>query len=115
MAFDLNDLKAIIAHTYTYASDLFEVKLGRIEKGYEADFMRLDYTPPTPMHEANAFGHVFFGLFHQLKPKDVYFGGKHTLQDGQVSRQLMALYQEAHKYADLLWKTIKKEEENNES
>ena len=115
LAFDLNDLKAIIAHTYTYANDLFEIKLGRIEKGYEADFMRLDYTPPTPMHEANAFGHVFFGLFHHLKPKDVYFGGKHTLQDGQVSRQLMAHYQEAHQYADLLWKTIKNEEDNNES
>ena len=113
--FGLDDLKAIIINTYRYVSKLFEIKLGELKEDYQADFMRIPYTPPTPMNQDNAFGHLFFGIFHHLKPKDVYINGEKKLTDGMVEKQLLETYQQAVDYAQSLWQAIKIEEEANES
>jgi len=44
------------------ASELFEAKIGVIEKGAMADVILLDYYPPTPLVPENLFGHILFGL-----------------------------------------------------
>ena len=113
--FGLDDVLDIIRQTYRYASSLFEIKLGEIKKDFKADFMRISYTPPTPMNTSNAFGHLFFGLFHSLRPKEVYINGLLKVEDGQVNSSLMELYEDAQTYAERLWDAIKKEEEKHES
>ncbi|MGQ9832531.1 MAG: putative aminohydrolase SsnA [Candidatus Villigracilaceae bacterium] len=40
----------------------FGLKLGEIAEGRPADLAILDYHPPTPLSEANFFGHLIFGL-----------------------------------------------------
>ena len=37
-------------------------KVGRVEEGYLADLILLDYYPPTPMNDGNTWGHFLFGL-----------------------------------------------------
>ncbi|RMG68502.1 MAG: putative aminohydrolase SsnA, partial [Calditrichaeota bacterium] len=37
-------------------------RVGRIEAGYLADLILVDYYPPTPMSEDNFFGHFLFGI-----------------------------------------------------
>jgi len=37
-------------------------KVGRIESGWLADMILLDYYPPTPLDGANFWGHFLFGL-----------------------------------------------------
>jgi putative selenium metabolism protein SsnA len=40
----------------------FGLRLGEIAEGRPADLAILDYCPPTPLNEANFFGHLIFGL-----------------------------------------------------
>lgn len=40
----------------------FGLRLGEIAEGCPADLAILDYHPPTPLSEANFFGHLIFGL-----------------------------------------------------
>jgi len=37
-------------------------KVGRIEQGWLADIILIDYSPPTPLHPQNLLGHLAFGL-----------------------------------------------------
>jgi len=37
-------------------------KVGEIARGYLADIILVDYSPPTPLNEKNFFGHLIFGL-----------------------------------------------------
>lgn len=47
-------------------SRLVGQQVGRLEQGAVADFILVDYTSPTPMTPANAFGHMFFGMSSDL-------------------------------------------------
>lgn len=108
--FGLEDMKSIILESYDYASRMLGVKLGKIEPGYEADLIVVPYLPPTPMHENNAFGHLFYGLFNSFKPRCVFVGGKEIVDYYQVSEYLQNRYGKASMYAEKLWERIRKEE-----
>ena len=41
---------------------LWGLSLGRIETGAAADFILVDYFPPTPIDSDNLFGHLLFGI-----------------------------------------------------
>ena len=43
---------------------IWGLELGRIAPGALADFIVVDYHPPTPMHRDNLFGHLLFGIAH---------------------------------------------------
>lgn len=107
--FGLNELKQMINDTYEYVNQILGIKSGKIEKGYEADLLMIPYIAPTPMDEQNAFGHIFFGLFHSFKPKDVYVSGGQVVKNYDVSNLLKDQYKEARTYAEKLWKRIDKE------
>lgn len=107
--FGLNELKQMINDTYEYVNQILDIKSGKIEKGYEADLLMIPYIAPTPMDEQNAFGHIFFGLFHSFKPKDVYVSGGQVVKNYDVSSLLKDQYKEARTYAEKLWKRIDKE------
>jgi len=107
IAFGLGALKEMIAEGYRYAGAKLNIKLGKIKTGYAADFLLLPYDPPTPMNADNAFGHLFFGLFHSFKPKDVYVGGKpivinYGLADVEIKKQ----YAKAIEQSQRLWNKL---------
>ncbi len=107
-AFDLSDLIKIINNNYDYVNKMMGIKIGRIEKGYEADMLMFPYTPPTPINKDNAFGHLFYGLFNSFKPKHVWCSGKQIVANYKVSSNLKIKYSKALNVATKLWDTIKK-------
>ncbi len=110
-ALSLGDILAIINNAYQYVGNILNIKIGRLQSGYEADFMLLDYVPPTRMDASNAFGHVFYGLFNSLKPRDVYASGKRVVHEYSVcNKKLLKDYNYAHVVADKLWDRINKGE-----
>ena len=104
----LGEILDMINNSYDYVSKMLNIKLGRFEKDYEADFMLLPYKPFTEMNKDNAFGHIFFGIYPALKPNDVYASGKCLLRNREiVSRKAMALFDKSKEVSDKLWIRIK--------
>ncbi len=107
-AFGFDDLIDIINNTYLYASDLLNIKLGKIKPGYSSDFMLLQYNEPTPVTKDNIFGHLLFGLFNDFVPHDVYINGAHIVQDKEILINNKE-YNKSKEIAQKLWDKIEKE------
>ena len=82
------------------------IKIGKIKKGYVADFVLVPYLNPTDMNENNAFGHVFFGLFDNFKPSCVIVKGKILIKDYKSIFDEETLYNDAHIASKALWKRL---------
>lgn len=104
--FTLGDVLNLINQTYDYAGQRLGIKLGKIQKGFVADLLMIPYIPPTPINQSNAFGHLFFGLFHGYKPKHVFVNGKYVLKNYEVSEDLKDKYRQANVSAHKLWKNL---------
>ena len=97
-----------INNAYDYAGRRLGIKLGKIAPNYVSDFMLVDYTPFTQINENNIFGHIFFGLFPNFKPNDVYVGGAKLVKNGEVtSSKVNRALKEAKTYSDELWSRLK--------
>lgn len=107
--FSLSDLLQMIQDTYQYASLMLMTKLGKLEKGYQADLQLIPYIPPTPVNEHNAFGHLFFGLFHSFKPKHVWIKGQWKIKDYRAKRAVEEAYRNAQHASARLWDILTKE------
>ena len=107
-ALNISHILTMINNTYEYASRRLDIKLGKIKKGFVSDFMLVNYTPFTEMNNSNAFGHIFYGLFPNFRPNDVYVDGKRLVKSGElVSTKVKSELKEARKYSDTLWKRVK--------
>ena len=107
-ALGLGEILDMINNSYEYVSKTLGIKLGRIEKDYEADFMLVPYQPFTVMDETNAFGHVFYGLYPSLRPNDVYASGKCLLKNRKIiSKKVEKLFNESIDVSKDLWTRIK--------
>lgn len=107
---NLGDVLNMIKTSYKYISNTFGIKLGEISKGFEADMLRAKYTPFTKMDFTNAFGHIFYGLFPNFKPSDVFIGGNYQVKNYQiVNQKLNAEFQKCPLIAEKLWKSLKEE------
>ena len=109
-AIGIGEVLEMINDSYEYASKMLGVKLGRIEKGYESDFLTIPYQPFTPMDNTNAFGHVFFGLYPNFTPNNVYRGGQCLVKNGKllnskIDREMI----KANKVSESLWTKLKEE------
>lgn len=103
----LNNILESIKKSYDYVSNILNISLGRIEDGYEADFLLLPYSPITPIDNNNAFGHLFYGLFQSFKPSDVFSKGNWVVKDYKVtSKSLIKKYNMCSIYATKLHKSI---------
>jgi len=109
-AFSMDDQKRIVRETYRFASSLLGVELGRIEPGYAADLVALDYVPPTPMTSDNAFGHFVYGLSHSFKPRHVYAGGVCAVADYVPAAHLIKNAEQSIESAKAVWNRIAAEE-----
>ena len=108
LAMGLGEILDMINNSYDYVSKTLGIKLGKIEKGYESDFMLVPYQPFTVMDNTNAFGHVFYGLYPSLRPNDVYASGKLLLKNRKiVSKKVNKLVEESTEISKNLWTRIK--------
>lgn len=107
-AYSLDNLKKVIENNYEYAGKLLNCKLGKIEQGYEADFLTLEYNAPTPMNEENIFGHFFYGMLDNFKPRNVWCNGKLKLKDYKLLEDEEKIYGEARKIAKEIWSKTQK-------
>lgn len=107
--FGLDKLLKMIKDTYEYANDVLGTKLGKLEENCEADLLMIPYIPPTPITKDNAFGHLFFGMFHSFKPKNVFVNGKQLVANYKVNDLLENKYSKARASAEKLWINIRKE------
>ena len=109
-AMGLGQILDMINNSYDYAGKMLGIKLGKIRKDYEADFMLLPYQPFTVMDQTNAFGHLFFGIYPALKPNDVYASGKCLLKNRQlVSQKAKNQFNKSLEISKNLWVRIKEE------
>ena len=104
----LDEIRKMINNGYEYASRRLGIKLGKIQAGYVSDFMMINYLPFTEMNNNNAFGHIFFGLFPNFRPIDVYVDGEKIVKNGVASsKKLVREVVEARNQSRELWKRIK--------
>ena len=105
---NLGDILDIINNAYSYVSRRLGTNIGKIKESFVADFMLVPYTPFTEMNSSNAFGHLFFGLFPNFRPNDVYVDGVRLVRNGElVSKKMKQEVINARKYSELLWKRVK--------
>jgi cytosine/adenosine deaminase-related metal-dependent hydrolase len=79
-SFNMEDLLNIIRNGYEYVSTILNVRLGRIERGYKADLVAVPYDAPTPMDEGNIMYHLFYGIFDNFHPRELWVSGKQLLK-----------------------------------
>ena len=107
-ALNVSHIQKMINNAYDYVSRRLDIKLGKIKSGYASDFMLVSYTPFTEMDNSNAFGHIFYGLFPNFKPNDVYVDGVRLVRNGElVSKKAKSELIESRKYSKELWKRVK--------
>lgn len=72
----LDALKSHIVDSYEIYKKITGHALGRFKPGYRFDAMLIDYDAFTPIDASNAFAHVFFGIYDDLRMKKLWNGGK---------------------------------------
>jgi putative selenium metabolism protein SsnA len=94
---------AALLNNRTIARKLWGMEIGRIETGARADFILVDYYPPTPIHADNLFGHLLFGIANA--PIDLLVvNGRTVLKEKRcVTVDERAVAERAAKRAKALW------------
>jgi len=100
----LDELRTYLLKSYTHFNSLAHTKLGRFKIGYCADFMMVDYQAPTPMTQENVFAHIFYGVFDQLCPKNVFIDGQVRL----LNYQFLDTWEVAEEQVKALWERVRK-------
>lgn len=83
-------------------------KWGRVEAGYKADLVLLDYNNPTPLVKDNAPGHFVWGMSSGhvnttiVDGKVLFENHRFVIDDAE------RIYKEAAKVASRIWKTVDK-------
>ena len=95
-----------IKNSYDYFGRIMGIKIGKVQKGYVADFVLINYLNPTEMDENNAFGHVFFGLFDNFKPSHVFIKGKELIKDYKSIFDEEKAYKNALIASKALWSRL---------
>ncbi len=94
----------LFRHNPTIYQRLSGRKVGRIEAGYLADLILVDYYPPTPMSEDNFFGHFLFGVMDARVHTSI-INGRKVMEAYQIPGIDEArLAREAQRVASRVWK-----------
>jgi cytosine/adenosine deaminase-related metal-dependent hydrolase len=92
-----------INNSYEIVNRLLNIKIGKFRQSYKADFLLVDYDNPTPMNKLNAFSHILFGVFENLRPEKVFINGKEVLSNYSAHNQ-KEIFEESEKIATKLFK-----------
>lgn len=91
-----------LVNSYKYFNKVYGCLIGKIEKDYFSDFLLVDYKVPTPINKNNVLSHVFFSIFDNLKPCNVYTNGLERVNDYKLVKDIMF----DKTIAEKLWKRI---------
>jgi putative selenium metabolism protein SsnA len=83
----------------------FGEQFGRVEKGYKADLVVLDYDSPTPLVRENVAGHVLFGMGSR-DVNMVIVNGKIVMENRTFPWDTAPVYAEAQAAARSLWQRM---------
>lgn len=101
--FSMDDLVQVIKNGYEFVSSGLNIKLGRIQADYKADFVVIPYNPPTPINKYNILGHVIFGIFDGFKPKQVWISGMQLIKDYEPTFEIEDTLEEIRAEAAKVW------------
>ncbi|OGO78127.1 MAG: amidohydrolase [Clostridiales bacterium GWB2_37_7] len=104
--FSMEDLVQVIRNGYEFISASLNIKLGKIEAGYKADFIVVPYDSPTPINEENILGHIVFGVFDSFKPKHVWISGKQMVKDYKLVFEVESEMEAARHEASKVWRRL---------
>lgn len=108
IAMGLGSVIDFINNAYNYVGRRLNISIGKIKEDYVSDFMLVPYTPFTKMDSSNAFGHIFFGLYPNFRPNDVYVDGMRLVKNGElVSKKAKEELVKSREYSEKLWKKVK--------
>ncbi|HTZ50574.1 MAG TPA: putative aminohydrolase SsnA [Spirochaetia bacterium] len=83
----------------------FGEQFGRVEKGYKADLVILDYDSPTPLVRENVAGHALFGMGSR-DVNSVIVNGKIVMENRTFPWDVRPVYAEAQAAARSLWQQM---------
>ena len=83
----------------------FGESFGRVEKGYKADLVILDYDSPTPLLRENVAGHAVFGMGSR-DVHTVIVNGKIVMEARSFLMDTAAVYAGAREAAQRLWRNM---------
>lgn len=83
----------------------FEESFGRVEKGYTADLLVLDYDAPTPLARENVAGHALFGMGSR-DVNTVIVNGRIVMENRSFRWDTAPVYAEAQAAAQSLWRKM---------
>jgi putative selenium metabolism protein SsnA len=83
----------------------FAESFGRVEKGYKADLVVLDYDSPTPLARDNVAGHVLFGMGSR-DVNTVIVNGAIVMENRSFRWDTAAVYAQAQISARTLWQKM---------
>jgi putative selenium metabolism protein SsnA len=83
----------------------FGERFGRVEKGYKADLVVLDYAHPTPLVRENVSGHALFGM-GSGDVETVIVNGRIVMEERQFTWDTTRIREEARAAAQALWRRM---------
>jgi cytosine/adenosine deaminase-related metal-dependent hydrolase len=91
---------------------LAEPLLGTLEPGAPADFVVLDYRPPTPLTDDNLAGHWVYGLSSRMV-RDVYVAGDPVVTGRRLTRvDAREVWDRSAREAERLWARMEEIDEH---
>ena len=83
----------------------FVEAFGRVEQGYKADLVVLDYPQPTPLVGENVAGHLVFGM-SSAHVDTVIANGKIVMENRRFAWDTAEVYRDAREAARKLWRKM---------
>ncbi|MFA6026991.1 MAG: putative aminohydrolase SsnA [Ignavibacteriaceae bacterium] len=96
------DFMKILQNGNEILNRYFNFSFGKIEEGFAADVVLLDYQAPTPLQSENLAGHFLFG-FSSRDVETVIINGKIVYEERHFAFDTTNIYKEAQKAAKKLW------------
>jgi putative selenium metabolism protein SsnA len=96
----------LLAGGHRLAAALFGLPFGKLDAGAPADFVVLDYAPPTPLHTDNLGGHLLFGI-DRSHVWSVMVAGRWVVRDRRVATvDAASAFARARTAAAELWRRM---------
>ncbi len=98
-------LSALTSVNPEIASGIFRRPIGRIAEGAAADLIVVEYIPPTPLNDENAYGHLIYGIAHAPVHTTIV-DGEVLMEDGILRGTIdeERIYARSREVAAEIWK-----------
>jgi putative selenium metabolism protein SsnA len=98
---------ALFSGNAEIAGRCFGLRLGEIREGAAGDLAIFDYEPPTPLTDANLFGHLVFGISQSVADTTIV-GGRILMENRKLALNLdeSRINARARELAGKLWKRM---------